>query len=693
MSLPVVDWFTVLFFLAALILVARLRQPLVAVDSESYGRISIGLGLLSLVALARLYASLGILDGVPFFSEPIFFQLIVWVIVITGVTFLVSGVAGWLPLARASREADRLTISRLTLFRELEQLGSIEPRPEPFFQAALSHVIEAHSFSAGAIFTVSARGDRVELVGSVNCGRFESALSDVTLQPCAGDTGGMVQLAGLGLLSGLPEELASPVLVLPVEVQNRVRGFFLFWGPVAPDVNAVLDLKLVADIIARRILHRSRQIKIDFFESVERLYLRLNEQLATPQTPTERLNTLIRELRPLVPIDFGMLLIPMNTENRVDRLWAGAGGQMLHERGVLPGPALTALLHDTLSSGTLVSSVGASLADELREELPGQLESVAIVSMPLGQLVLGAARRNVYTPAVLRAIEYVAPHVLTALNEYRSQQSTELLQRRFSDLIRLSVAKAGDRVTALAGIASFLKDVLRVDSVRISFIDEAGLFLNSVGLASTTVGPSMAPATGSMILELLPLHERAITSGEIEVWDDDDGAEPVSESELPALSPGNVESLVVVPITRADTARGVVGTITIVSSDTRSCSLLTESNRILLQTTAALLSGETPLDHRTKKSGRRPRLAAALTGLQTEQRSYIRSSLTGILGSVELMRSLKSPDPDTVQKFLNIIDRSAHRIDTYVTAATFDSAAGLAPELSDQRAESNAARK
>ena len=665
MTLSVVDWTMALFFLAALILLARFQIRLTAVDPQSFRRIAIGLGLLNLVALARLYSRLGILQGVPFLSEPVFFQLILWVIIITGITFLVSGVAEWLPLARASRETHQCTIARLSLFRKIEQLGSIEPRPEPFFQAALSHIVDTHGFTCGVMYALSASGERLQFVGSVNCTGYDEHLANVSLQARGKEGAGTVSLAGLGMLCGLPVQLGRPTLLLPIEVQKRVRGCFLFWSQNTPTDETVLDLKLIGDIVARRILHRSRQIKIDFFESVEQLYLQLNDQLAAADSPVDGLNCLIRELRPLVPVDYATLLVPADTGHQVDRLSVGVNGHVLCERGVLPGPALSALRTDLLASGETVTVAGASLTEDLNLELPGSFQSIAIVGSSAGQLVLGTGRSHAYSPAVLRALDYIAPHVRMMLEKHCARRTTETLYQRLTVLSRLLT---GDQTKVIDRVAAFLRESLRVDTVRISVMDGTELFLNSLGLASKAVPPTMAPALGSMILDLLPLHTRAVASGEMVVWEEAESHEDLSESEALAVGTGSIRSLLAVPVMQHDTRAQVIGVITLTSANQSAARLASESNRVLLQTTAALVSNVLQQVRATSRLDVHSETGWLDSETPTGRRSRIRSSLTGILGSVELMRTLRTPDAARVEKFLSIIDRSARKIDACMTS-------------------------
>ena len=112
MGVEVFDLWVTVMGLAALVLVARFRKLLRAEHRQSYDYIGAGLVILTLISLARMYYNLGVFGSLSFVSDPLFFRLITWIGIITGMTLTVSGVADWLPLSREYRRCGEGRIKR-----------------------------------------------------------------------------------------------------------------------------------------------------------------------------------------------------------------------------------------------------------------------------------------------------------------------------------------------------------------------------------------------------------------------------------------------------------------------------------------------------------------------------------------------------------------------------------------------------
>ena len=61
-----------LFFLLALILVARFKKQISSVDRSSYRYLSGGIVILTFMSLARVYSNQGVFKSIQFLSEPLF---------------------------------------------------------------------------------------------------------------------------------------------------------------------------------------------------------------------------------------------------------------------------------------------------------------------------------------------------------------------------------------------------------------------------------------------------------------------------------------------------------------------------------------------------------------------------------------------------------------------------------------------
>ena len=101
------DFAGAVVFLLALIAVSRFSRYITAQDREAYNHVVTGLVILAIISLSKIYSDAGLFSRAPFVSEPLFFQLLFWIGIITGLAFLISGVTNWVPLSRSYRKYNR----------------------------------------------------------------------------------------------------------------------------------------------------------------------------------------------------------------------------------------------------------------------------------------------------------------------------------------------------------------------------------------------------------------------------------------------------------------------------------------------------------------------------------------------------------------------------------------------------------
>jgi len=164
-STELVEWIIPLFFLGALVLVSRFDQQISSVSRESFRLITGGLSVLALLSLMGLYRGLGLLGNVPFLSETVFFDLISWILGITGSVFILSGVAHWMPLARDQKQLYANTAHKLELLKRTEQLLGIESRLDPILANTIDYMVSHLSMDFGAVYKYSVSQERENVSG------------------------------------------------------------------------------------------------------------------------------------------------------------------------------------------------------------------------------------------------------------------------------------------------------------------------------------------------------------------------------------------------------------------------------------------------------------------------------------------------------------------------------------------------
>ncbi|HQL24325.1 MAG TPA: GAF domain-containing protein [candidate division Zixibacteria bacterium] len=241
--------------------------------------------------------------------------------------------------------------------------------------------------------------------------------------------------------------------------------------------------------------------------------------------------------------------------------------------------------------------------------------------------------------------------------------------KRSEALARLSAqaaARLGDIDRLFAEAADVLRRSTGAAAVRIALFEDDGQFLRSRAAAAAHPVENAVPATGYLIRSLMPLHQSVQATGEALLISQAEAAERMSAAEAQQIYQSDLSTALLSPITAGTETLGIIAL-----ADRRGSRRFgfTDDDRTFAAAVAAVLAQavrlhETPwgaLTWRDRESGEDADRRAELRG-------RIRSSLTGILGSVEMLRA--RPVGPEAERFVEIIDRSARRIETIFSEET-----------------------
>ncbi len=676
MSFVTADWAMAVFLLLALILVRGFRTQIKTDNAESYDNVAGGLVILALTALARVYFMLGLFDGVPFLSEPVFFDLAYWICIITGATFVISGVANWLPLARYHRKFNQGKIRNLDLLRKIEQLIGAGARLDSVLAHSLEYMTGRMSFTSGAVFKCSPSTGQLSVTATTGQLPFPAdLLQQIRLKGIEGSQPLSRPDDGLGRSRILfPQGQTGPQVTLPILVSNRPVGYFLFWDDRSEEIDSddMLTLRLAIDAIARKIDMDRMTLRQQSEAGRFRFRQRLQRAVIRERGTKEKFAVLARGLVERGEFDYVSLSILESTTNRIRRFSCGPEARILVEPG-LPLPD-----SNSLTAAAYYADREVCHQSLTSDKQPGPDEIVTarrVSSLMALPLPVGGEYRVVLTLAseVPSAFGREVRDDLRSLNglvaEVAWPETARLMvgreTRRLKELSRFcSVVSDGEsQRSAIEMAARMISDELDAGLVRISRLDETGSFLESLALVSETPMTEMVPANGQMIISLMPLHEQVLKTGNQLMIDRKVEASRMPEIEARQAFTDTARTALLVPILAGSKA---VGVISIADFDRRLVPALERGSRLFIQTVARLLS----------LAVGRPEVAAGppaeyrpgeVPASGREIRTQVKSSLTGILGSVEMLRSNPaSPADENLERYLSIIDRSARRIDVAV---------------------------
>jgi GAF domain-containing protein len=654
-----------LFFVTGLLLLARFRRQLRAVDRTSYGYIASGLILLSLVALAQVYHRAGALDQLVLLGDARFYHLIITVAVLGGVSSLVYGVSSWLPLHREQVQYSESRISRHTFLKRVVQLLAVERRYRVLLRTTADYMCEHFGLSQAAVYLVSRRTLRTFLIGCGQVGWDQAALRRLIFaEPALRDGLQQLQGAATGLIEELPECVEQPTAILPVVAKGRIVSLVLLWTDRPLAAEEKTHLRLACDMIGYHLA-----------SDVDRSYVRMYHRQALVSESTTASVSVRKALKDNVVAVFGAirehltaeyfsLFLTDGTECR-QRITVGENGTVLTEIG--SSNRETAMLANLAGE---IERLIILIETELRHLSSAEgllagsgMKSLMLLPMYEGgvltaAVVLATRRRGAYG----RRHGVVASGILPVMGRLVQQEHHEHDGRSMSSRMdRLSalaqkIAVGQPTSEIFSYTCRMLLEEIGTSVVRISTFDDTSAFLQSQGLAIQRDDSVTAPADGFIILSVCPLHEQVRQTGRPILVNRETSADRLSEIEASQVFGGSVKGALLVPVKIDDRVAAV---ISLAEQRTWSRRQYRSADIQFVSIVAGLMSTlmTGPV------SGRRS-IEDVLRRLDTDMsgRNRVKSSLTGILGSVEMLRSDRQMKPEKVSRYLGIIDKATRRL-------------------------------
>jgi transcriptional regulator with GAF, ATPase, and Fis domain len=569
MSVTGVEWLAVGFFLVSLILFRHCEKPIKAESVEGYRRLTGVLTILSLTALSRLYQSIGVFQQVPFLSETVFFDLVYWVMVIAGGAMLVSGAAHWLPLARQNRQLSQVKIARLDLLRRIEQLIGVENRLDTILTHVLQYMREASNLGAGVVFKFSSHVQQLRIVSTTpdfegDARELERGIcSRIRARQAAGKTVDPVCF----LADCLAQEQGRPAITIPIEVTGHAVGMFAFWSKdraeLEPDVHLILQL--AAGVVARKV-------------AIDTLSLRLRNReeraawLETTRTSVEaasetrlRFVALSKAIAERLQVDTVTLsVVPQGS--RMTRFTWSRGGRTLVEH-LLPTVPVDRLTGPAYHSGQTV--LYHNLSDDRqpgREEVLTMGSSRSLVAIPVKSedvtivLTLTSAQKNAFSNEIVAELRHLSPLITLVVLPELMQRARRIESRRMEKLAHMlsCFASEGNQQSVLIALAGLASEEYGADLLRVSQIDETGMFLESKVLVSAVSLQCSVPAHGRIILSLAPVHERALKIGMPIVVSQSGDDSVFSEIETAQTLANGIKHAAIIPVLRDGKSIGLM---------------------------------------------------------------------------------------------------------------------------------------
>ncbi len=488
------DIIVALIFLCSLVAISRFSQYLTAEDRQSYNHTALGLSILAVVSLIQIYNGLGVLRAVPFVSDPLFFKLAYCIGIITGLTFLISGVTSWVPLSRSYRMYSKDKIRKLELIKKTEQLARVENRLPVIFQKTLEQMLGSYTLAKGAAFIYSHRKSQLVCVSPETTGG-EGGLDYSGLVFSKSVASSFSKHCGVTpdiIIDKLPQGLSMPELMVPVMAGDSLAGLFLLWEVETSRLSDEdrINLKIAADVIGRKVNNDLLSMKVSFERGLQTWRDVINSRLDWRRDGKETLSKIVDCFRGKVAFDLFSLTI-VYRGNVAQRYTLGETGGLLSESNLDFGQA------DSLTREVFVGRKpkyeadlevnSAASVDNMVSK--GGYRSLLLHPVTVGNsteaiVTLASRKPGQFTSKRRRYVETLMPVLADFVAFDKHRREIGIRERRaflVNDFVS-EIRQQEDLQAIIGKAAGILSKELKSTVVRVSTVDADGAFLNSRAL-------------------------------------------------------------------------------------------------------------------------------------------------------------------------------------------------------------------
>jgi K+-sensing histidine kinase KdpD len=283
-----------------------------------------------------------------------------------------------------------------------------------------------------------------------------------------------------------------------------------------------------------------------------------------------------------------------------------------------------------------------------------------------GAVTLGSNTASAYSPRakeIVAAVKETFERILNEMSVEELQAQAARCESALKEFVS-DIAVADTFNDVFLSAARTVAQVTGSPIIRISTIDPEQKFISSRALRNQCISKSKVPDNGHILLSMLAWHKVAAISGNTVLVKYGDAPGKMSEVEAAQVFAAGINQAAIIPIKFGDKVYGLISV-----ADTWSLSdpTLTAENIQFVETLAAVLAVAVDANYRTSEAlvefAATAKSAIVDSSRFKSMRTQLRSSLTGILGSLEMLRTAEPARDPKKNRFMEIIDKSAHKLE------------------------------
>lgn len=667
----IIDFLVSLFFLTALVVTAKSRKHISEEGSEAYKYISTGLVVLSFAAVSRLAFHQGLFNSLPFISEDLFYNLSYSIMIITGIVLLANGITYWLPLNQSLRKYNKTHFRHLSLLKDVEQLIAVEDRPDYIIQKSLDHMTEHFNSAKGAAFMYSSGENQVLLLSgdeTENDQLEKIRLNINMINKNEWDVNNSID----DTYFEFPEDMAPPEVFLPVFVDGKSVAIFLLWvdSPFAYEDDLIV-LKIAADIVGRAIKTRRDDFALEYFQSQEKQLNHIRNLFNYNSGIRDNLTRVVQHLKEILDIDYVTLIVTYSMKD-IHRFTIGCNGTILCEKGLdlyeVRNIESNNKCNDPIQIISKNSSHDSTIMNTyLKESGMGTFISCSLDNSA-GLLNIGiddVREISLREKLLLSKIRQIfSQYISGEINKFNEDR----LSRRFTIANKFleDVTSNGSAQQVFEKGVRVIMQELRTSMVRIASFEDEGTFLKSRAISLVHQNNNLIPEDGYMVLSLMPTINNVKETGETKLINQADPNSRISPAEVGQLYSSDLSTALLVPIKMGNDVQAII-----ILADRRKETRYqyTKEDILFVSSIAKALSislNMNSIEYETVEVSEVFRKTQDLND-SVELKGSIRSYLSGINGSVEMIKSHHPGNDEYLNQYLSVIDRSVRSINDCIS--------------------------
>jgi GAF domain-containing protein len=656
----ILDLFFSLTFILLLVILAKIKERTFADNRDSYRYAVSGLVILAIVSVFQMGIHQNLLDNVPFFSEPIFQELIQAIGIIAGITLLLAGISIWLPTRSKGDKKNTATSGHAVSTSKLELFIEEAESPGRLYRQLPEMIGRTFNFDQVIIIKKSYRTGQF-----ANCGQYNNFESNQA-------TGGRERIM---IPCGTPDEIISavhPDFHLKYRVKGDIDGAILCWGRTngGLDLSERSALEKIVAAFSRRLTLEYEKYKASFYEDGFRLLYIARDLVKTNSDLKSSLRWIYELFHKATGAEYLSLVMVDKFPKNFRRYTVGINGNVLFD-GTNNPPFQNDYVDLVLENGQSLILPDIGTTSNLKiDSLFISCGQKALMIVPIvsfgrtrGAIILGSPRPGRFRRHEMMSAEILLTGLLPLIN---NEMTRHLIQERDQYMAAIAGFEASlqnlpDIETMFEQAAESILKAVGTTMVRISTIDSDRKKIITKALKTIRPFEAIKDEAVALAPELAGWHYMVASENRPFLINQNDGQSIMDNIEAEALVFGGMQSALIVPIV----INGLTYGLMTLGEMRRWDRFRYDSAAISFCKTMAMVIGNAIKSIQLSRVLLLPERGENKEGwtvsTKTDIRNRLREPVTNLSGSIDLLKIKGSGLPDS-ERILSMMEKSADRL-------------------------------